>query len=324
VLVAANVDKDSRVLQYQGTHGVVYSDPIVIAVLASAPYYGGAKQEAGVTVLGDSITGGFDASHAVGFTTGFSVGAHYETPLWGSAGSVEGKVTFSFTADFLWGGGTELTYSSAIENPSGQDLVVFTAVPYDAYVYKVLVSPDDDEGKTVTLNFPREPKVYHHEREYYNEHNGAAPDIGPPLLGHTVGIPESYPTSDEMLALVEDTSFLLKSNKPATCGHGTESRGVEWSESNHLGFGVGVEMHTEVESITGCLLLGLSGGYHFGVELVWHWSESIFIEGSVGGVQPKHWEPSMAFSWGLFAYKAELAGQANPVTLVSYWVEPAF
>jgi hypothetical protein len=73
--------------------------------------------------------------------------------------------------------------------------------------------------------------------------------------------------------------------------------------------------------VAGCLLLGISGGYHFGVETVWHWSNATFIEGAVGDLTPDDWEAGLAFDWGVFTYKTMLPGNGRPLVVVNYWVE---
>jgi hypothetical protein len=278
----------------------------------------------GHTTLGDSTTSGFDASGAVGGNVSFSIGASVESPLWGSAGSFEAKVTVAVAADYLWGTGSEITYSSAIENPAGQDVVVFTAVPFDAYAYRVLESPDPAEiGEVFSFNIPRPARVISVEREQYNANNGDAPDIDHAILQHTVGDPSSYPNLTERDALLAASSFALMSNTTHTCGGAGAvwSLGCEWSTSVSTGTAVDVSIQAEATSVTGGLLLGISGGVHFSVELVWHWSDSTFIEGAVGDMLPADWEAARAFDWGVFSYEATIPMQARPVTIVSYWVE---
>jgi len=323
-MAAVNVDDDTRIVEYTGAHATLYSTPIVLAVLTSPPYHADLEHAEGYTVLGDSTTTGFDASHAVGAEVAVTVGFKASTPLWASGGELQGKCTLSVAADFLWGSGHSITYTSAIENPAGQDVVIFTAIPYDAYAYRVVASPVPEEvGELFTLNVPRPARIYHLERSIYNRDNGDAPDIDGRLLQHTIGDPGSYPNTAERNALVAASPFLMMSPRTLTCSGGgvVSSLGCEWSEEHSAGLGVDVAVSAEMEGVAGGLLLGAGVTVHFGVELTWHWGSSTFIEGGVGDILPADWEPARAFDWGVVAYQDFLPGQGLPFTVVTYWVE---
>jgi len=322
-LASANVDDDTRIVEYTGDHAVLFSDPVIMAVLASPPFHADLSHASGHTVLGDSTTSGHSVEHAVGGNFGFTIGASVESPLWGSAGSFEGKVTVAVAADFLWGGGSEITYTSAVENPAGQDLVIFTGVPYDAYAYRVMASPDPAEvGELFTLNIPRPSRVYSVERTYFNANNGDGPDIDERVLPHTVGDPDSYPNLGERDALVSGSRFVLMSNTTHTCGGAGAlwSLGCEWSDSHSIGTAVDVSIQSELETVSGGFLVGVSGGYHFGVEVTWHWSNATFIEGAVGDMMASDFEAGRSFDWGVYAHEAILPGNDRPFVVVNYWV----
>ena len=101
--------------------------------------------------------------------------------------------------------------------PEPEDLVIFTAVPYDAYAYRIVASPNEEEvGELFTLNVPRKAEVHHLSREDYDARNGDASDIDAAVLPHTVGAPSSYPTRAERDALVASSDFLTRRSRNQT------------------------------------------------------------------------------------------------------------
>ncbi len=88
-----------------------------------------------------------------------------------------------------------------------------------------------------------------------------------------------------------------------------------------MGAAVDVSIQSEVEAVASGVLLGISGGYHFGVETNWHWGESTFVDGAVGDIHPDDWQLVHEFDRGLFAYQTNLPGNGRPFVVVNYWVE---
>jgi hypothetical protein len=222
-----------------------------------------------------------------------------------------------------------VTYASSITNPAGQDLVVFTSVPYDAFEYEVVASPEADEvGETFTLNLPRPARVHHLERSYYNAHNGDGPDVTDDVVTHTIGSPWSYPSAAERDDMIAGSEFLLMSppTDMGTCSAGgaIESRYVEWNDTGYAGGALEVGVGVEFENVASGFLFGADFEYHFRVELIWEWSNATFIQGDVGDMilEPnEEWDPALAFDWGIFAYRETLPGNSAPFTVVEYWVE---
>jgi hypothetical protein len=88
-----NVDNDSLILRDTGQRELLFTDPQVIAVLASPPYYEGRNDEGdGGTSFGYSKSSGTTSSNSHGFSVGFSIGYEYDIPIVGGGAEFEASV----------------------------------------------------------------------------------------------------------------------------------------------------------------------------------------------------------------------------------------
>ncbi|MDR1301066.1 MAG: VCBS repeat-containing protein, partial [Treponema sp.] len=93
-----NVDKDSFILRDTGDRELLFSDPHVIAVLASAPYYAGINEDGnGGTYFGYTKGSSSSESNSFGFSVGVSVGFEYEDPLGIAGVEFEASLTQSLS-----------------------------------------------------------------------------------------------------------------------------------------------------------------------------------------------------------------------------------
>jgi hypothetical protein len=191
-----NVDDDSFILRDTGQRELLLTDPHVIAVLASPPYYDGINEDGdGGTSFGYSKSAGESSSDSFGFSVGVSVGYEFEAPFNLSSAEFEVSVTSSFA--WAQSNAGEISESWGWNNPIAQDLAVFTAVPFDVYYYEVLKSPPGEEarpGDTMTVNVPRKPQPYHMSLPAYN---AGVPEEHRITVNHTLGDPGSYFTLAE-------------------------------------------------------------------------------------------------------------------------------
>lgn len=331
-LVDANVDDDSVVVEWSGEREVMFSEPTVVAVLASAPFYEGVAHAEGATVWGE--LDGTSSEHAV--SAGGSVSVFLgvkvepEAPIVGSLGlSATARVRTELSFDFTGAWSESQVQTIEYENPEGHDLVIFSTTPYDYYYYRVISSPDPAEvGEAFAVHVPRRAAVHHVDREYYNAHNGDAVDIDEAVAGHTIGDPWSYPSRDDRdaaLAVAQGRGGLaVASSRTATCSASASSVGlsIELSSEASYSFGgqVSVAFETEVEigkQVKAVMGAGVEA--HVGYEYTVSTASGLSFGGAVGDIDPEEWDPDLAFTWGLFAYEESIDGQAFPV--VTYWVE---
>jgi hypothetical protein len=329
-----NVDRDSFVLEFTG-HELLYSDPIIEAVIASPPYWEGINEEgSGGTTYGKSSGVGGALGASGGFKVGYSVGAEFDSGVFGNFGfEYEQSVNYGFN----WGvsASTNLTESWAYSTGVGEDKVVFTAIPYDVYYYRVVTAPANngagedseslDAGDTMVISVPRKPGTFNQALTYYNDHNGETWDVA---LNHTPGQPGTYHTSSDITAIKAAARSILGSAKGlystrhTTVGvsnTGSTSQGVEETTGMEVDLGFEVEVSTEAKVKAGGVTTGVNWSYSFGINASITSEDSIFIEGEVPDIPTARHTTDLDFDWGLLMYPT--AGTGQNFNLVTYWVD---
>lgn len=316
-VAAGDFDGDSFVVEFVSSE-ILFSDPHPIAVLAANPFWSGVEM-GGETSFGTTTGSEVEEEKSMGFSVGFTIGYESEGlfSMW--------KVSFktSFESSFDW----TATRSVAIEesytySTSNEDKVVFTTVPYDVYYYKVTRAPDAKlVGSIVTVNLPRKPVTLPVERNYYNEHNGAAPDIDGAVVGHTVGDPLSYPTLERAQALIASGGGEgIKSTNMLTVGEGSGATSIEMSVTNAKGTGTAFDFGVKIEAEAGAggFVAGVSAGFHYGESYSITTSTGTVYGGEVGNIPVDSWSLDRSFSWGLFSHRATAGSEKFIV--VQYYV----
>jgi hypothetical protein len=209
-ICAGNVDDDSPRVKYSG-HELQFTNPIVIAALASPPYYSDIAAADStynynnwVTSFGKTTTQSSSSSSTVGFSVGSTVEYDGKLSIFGFT-IKEFKFSASFAAAKNWEWTTTSSISKSITYScnGGEDRVIFTAVPIDAYSYTVLASPNASEvGTTLKINIPRDYATYTVTRDFFNEHNGTLADVGSAVMPHTLGKVKTYPTEATKTSLI--------------------------------------------------------------------------------------------------------------------------
>jgi hypothetical protein len=327
-----NVDKDSYVLEFTG-HELLYTDPIIETVIASPPYWEGINEEgSGGTTYGTSSGSGSGSGHSGGFAAACSIGAEYEDPL----GLFGAEFKVSVENSMNWGSSKskEVTETWSYNTGVGEDKVVFTAIPFDVYYYKVITAPSNDPvgpsggklkpGDTMVINVPRQPGTFNQELNYYNTHNGTTWDV---VLPHTLGSPLTYTTQSGAAGIKEGSkqggkARGLYSTKGMTVGvgdTGNTGQSVEEMTSEEKSFDYGVELSIEGEMKAGGVTVGASEKFNYGYGVTNSVSSSIFIEGEVPDIPTALHTTALDFKWGLLMYPTTGTGQA--FNLVTYWVD---
>ena len=323
-----NIDNDTAVLRYRNEHELLFTDPQIHAVLASPPYWSQYDQAlvSSETSFGIMHSQGQSYTDEFGFSVGFSLGYYQETPLWGSAGSAEFKMTVENS--FNWSS----THTHTIEEtysyitPAGEDMVVFSAVPFDVYYYDIISAPDGaDEcvGDVMTINIPRDIMTTACEKDFYNQHNGECTDVDVSVLVHSIGEPFSYMTTGEKETLVlENSSNVLYSNMMLTVGAGSGYQQIEITETSEQssGFSYDLNITAEFETVSGGVLVGASAGFHYGHSMETTIGESTIIAGTVGNLSSNDYTVDRAFSWGLISYPFNFE-DGYEINIITYWTE---
>ena len=316
MLTTANVDIDSPVIEFVSKE-LVFTSPIVIAVLACPPVFNSLGQNTGNsgTSFGKSSASGVEKSRSLGFSVGVSIGFETEDRLF-SQSKFAMKASIEQSFDWISSSSREIETYVSYNTGELEDGVVFTAVPVDVYYYKILSSPDSTEiGKIVSINVPRKNITTMVEKDFYNLHNGDADDIGSDILGHTLGNPWTYPSKSAKDTLIAGGKGIATPVATVGQGNGTTTVGINVTDGSSDGFEYSLEAKVEVEGGVGGVVAGVSAGFNFGMSYTVSSSKTTTFEGTVGHIPSASYSANM-YNFGLFYYK-----HPKNFFVIDYWVE---
>lgn len=169
-LCLANTDDDTSYMTYTGKHYYTYSDPQVLAVLASPPYFSDLLDR-------DDLSGNYAESsttyssmkgteNGTSSSSTISVGAYVsfeqEFSVFGvKIGSVEAEAAFTSGFTYETEHTSSLEQSITYETTSGEDRVAFYSIPMEIYEYTSYIP--DGKGNytrvTSTVSIPHEASI---------------------------------------------------------------------------------------------------------------------------------------------------------------------
>lgn len=334
-----NSDNDTSYISYTGEHGVIYSDPKVMAVLASAPHF--------EDLSSDELSGSYmESSTSYSKTTGdgtenttsntLSIGAYvsyehdFELPITGTkvAGmETELAYTHGWTWDTTKASMVEMTIS--YETVVGQDSVVFYSIPMEYYTFDSHVPIINESTGEVTgydiqkmsVNLPHTAAVVVLPLEKYEKiaaDYDELPKIAGTVLTHTVGDPSTYPSSSAGYNDVTEYDGNWAGVDYSDVGASvtqeiaiTKENGDGLTNTNTVDFQIGAG--------PGDFILGVTAGYEHGSSKVTISSEGSTYSGTIYNMPAEAEEYGYYYAWKLFTYTYKVGNNTIPV--VNYLVK---
>ncbi len=324
-LCLPDVQGRSNIVSYLG-HSLQFTDPRIIAALASPPYWDGLDQNLGGTSLsfGQSESTTTEIENSYGFQTSWSVGTKIGFNVFGIGAEAEIKAVFEqgFTRSFAES--TQTTVTRQFTTVAGEDSVVFACVPFDVYYYEIVSSNDPESvGEEISINIPRRPILTSQSRDYYNAHNGDGVDIDSSVLGHAPGDPFSYPTYDDMREIRSrhGDGLYTSSGNAISVGQGTGYHTLSiddlTTERESFKYTQSIGMQAQVSAVG--VLVGSGFKFEYGYEYSTSMTDGTHVAVSVGHLRDADEYQSHQYTFGLMAYP-ERAGDQE-FTVVTCWVE---
>uniref|UniRef100_A0A7C3IJ65 VCBS repeat-containing protein n=1 Tax=Gracilinema caldarium TaxID=215591 RepID=A0A7C3IJ65_9SPIR len=325
-------DNSPRV-KYVG-HELQFTDPIVIAVLASPPYYADIAAadpsyayNSWVTTFGKKTSESASNTTKVGFSLGASLEYEGGASIFGvKIATFKASASFENSMNWEWTTSTTITKSITYTCNGGEDRVIFTAVPIDTYSYEVLTSPQsDDVGKILHINLPRDYSTYTVTREFFNEHNGTLADIGSNVLPHTLGQVKSYPTAatkDTLLSTYGGYSYDAQPAGQASVSNNGTVLEIEVEQGKEKSFSIDQERKFSVGAGAGGFVASIEAGFNVGYQYTCGTSTGTSFGGTVGYLPTTYFNnPNYTYSSGLFVYPYEDPNSLQTYWVVNYWVQ---
>ena len=312
-----NTDNDTAILKYTGKHYYTYSDPEVLAVLASPPYYADLANDDDDSQMIESSTAYGKSKGSGGGTThsnSFSVGVYTSWEKTWSMLGVElasAEAEFSINNTFTWETQktSSLEYAVEYATMAGVDTVVLYSMPIETYVYEAQI-PNGSGGydtQTMTVNIPYEPSIQTLSLEKYNTIYHTYKDILPDVsraLTHTVGDPGSYASGISSLP-GDRQQTLVYTGDPSTIGKGsqnTQTQSISMTSEEENSFNYELEVETKAGAGMGGVKVGVTAGYSHGAGSVHITTAGSSYTATMNGLPSQADKYGYDFNWKLVGF----------------------
>ena len=332
-LCLANTDNDSSYMNYAGHHYYRYTDPKVLAVLASPPYFKDLLDRddlsgnyAESTTSYSSTTGSESGSTGgTTITVGSYVSFEQEISVFGvKIGQTEAEavVTHGFTWETEKTSSLEQTVSYSAT--SGEDKVALYSIPMEIYQYESYV-PDEKGNyeKVITeVNLPHEACVKLLDLSEYEtiaEDYSILPTIAESVLRHEIGDPSSYPSSTAGYDVIAQYN-----GTPASVGFTSKGGGdtitqeIAMSKSNSNSYSYVGNVEAKAGAGAGGVTVGVIAGFEGTGGTVHITTEGSSFSGELQAMPAEAKPYGYNMNWKIFCYKYKGADMEFPV--VSYLV----
>ncbi len=313
-----NTDKDTTILKYTGEHYYNYSDPEVLAVLASPPYYADLANDDDDSQMIESSTAYSSTKGSGGgstYSNSFSVGVYTSwEKTWSMLGvelaSAEAEASINNTFTWETQKTSSLEYEVEYATMAGVDTVVMYSMPVETYVYEAQIPNENGDGydtQTMTVNIPYEPSIQtislENYNKIYNTYNGVLPDVSNALT-HTVGEPGSYAPS--VSSLPGDRSQTLAYNgNPFTIGQGsqnTQTQSIAMTSEEENSFNYQLDVETKAGAGMGGVKVGVTAGYSHGAGSVHITTSGSSYTATMNGLPTQAEQYGYGFNWKLVGF----------------------
>ena len=327
-LCLANTDDDTSYMTYTGKHYYTYSDPQVLAVLASPPYFSDLLDR-------DDLSGNYAESsttyssmkgteNGTSSSSTISVGAYVsfeqEFSVFGvKIGSVEAEAAFTSGFTYETEHTSSLEQSITYETTSGEDRVAFYSIPMEIYEYTSYIP--DGTGKytkvTSTVSIPHEASIGLIDLSDYEniaEDYSVLPSISGNVLTHTIGDPSSYPSTHDAYANAKAyTGDPAKVDFTAAGGGSGITQEISFSTSDSKNYTNTTSIETKAGAGAGGVTAGVVAGSEHSAGKVSVNTAGGSFSGSLQNMPIEAQPYGYGMNWRIFCYNYRSGNQAFPV-----------
>ncbi|MGN0153550.1 MAG: leucine-rich repeat protein [Lachnospiraceae bacterium] len=333
-----NTDNDTTYMKYTGNHYYSYTDPQILAVLASPPYFkdllnrddlSGNYAESG-TSYGTSKGNAESESNSSTITAGASINYEKEIEALGVKIAKYGATQsfeYNYTRETEESSGIE--YSVTYSTSSGEDKVVLYSIPREIYEYRVCGYDANGEYQEYSSNvcIPKSPSVVQLNLDDYNvavANYQGLPRIDENVLTHTLGEPATYPSGSSGF----NNTVTFDGNYSAVGftgvdGGSSQSQEIVMTEESSNSYSSSYDFLAEIYGGYKCVTIGASfgGGWENGKAIITTEGSSYSAQIQDMPIEAKDYGYYMA--WKLFAYESKYnyKGQTLSFPVVSYMVK---
>lgn len=325
-LCLANTDDDTSYMTYTGKHYYTYSDPQVLAVLASPPYFSDLLDR-------DDLSGNYAESsttyssmkgteNGTSSSSTISVGAYVsfeqEFSVFGvKIGSVEAEAAFTSGFTYETEHTSSLEQSITYETTSGEDRVAFYSIPMEIYEYTSYIP--DGKGSytkvTSTVSIPHEASIGLIDLSDYEniaEDYSVLPSISGSVLTHTIGDPSSYPSAPSAGSKAYNGDPARVDFTAAGGGSGITQE-ISFSTSDSKNYTNTTSIETKAGAGAGGVTAGVVAGSESSAGKVSVNTAGGSFSGSLQNMPIEAQPYGYGMNWRIFCYNYRSGNQAFPV-----------
>lgn len=326
----ANTDRDTSLLSYTGQHYIRYTDPKVLAVIASPPYFADLDNDALSSTYMQSETAYTSTSGSGSGSTSsntLNIGAYvsfeHDFTVFGvKVASVEAEMAYQHGWTWETSESSMLEQSISYSTSAGEDAVAFYSIPMEIYVYKSLVPIINEttgeitgyDSQYMSVNIPHTASVKVLSLDSYEkiaaDYSDTLPQIAGTVFKHTVGDPASYPRSTNGYQ-----GAITYSGDPSGVGFGlgTETQEISMSQEEDHSFTNTNTVDIKAGAGAGDFVFGISAGYEHGSSKVTITTSGSSFAGQLYNMPTDAEQYGYGFSWKIFSYEYDNGKVSFPV-----------
>lgn len=316
-LCLPNTDNDTSYMKYTGSHYFTYTDPEVLAVLASPPYFGdllnrndlsGSYAESTTSYSSTKGSGGGDTFNST-IEAGVYVSVEQEFSVFGvtvASAEAEASITAGFTYETESTSNLEQTISYSAT--SGEDMVAFFSIPLEIYEYDAYTLDENGEyvNQTMTVSIPHIASVQLLSLDAYESiasDYDILPQISGTVLTHTLGDLSTYDSSENgylnALAYSGDWSKVGYSSND---GGASITQEISMSSEESTSYEVSSKLETKVGAGAGGVTVGVTVGAEVGFGSVTTSTSGNSFSGELQNMPIEAQEYGYGYCWKIFSY----------------------
>ena len=323
LVLPVNVNRDTLALKYsEAERSLVFTEPVVLAAIATPPCDASLGQDISQcrtaytngtsTTIERADSWSVEVGPKIGFKTEFGKG-----PI-----KLEVEATLGVVYRHAQKTSASRRVRTLITVTTGpnEDGVLFTTVPYDRYVYRILSHPNPNlVGEQIELVNPRKPIQAMVERSFYNanvEEGGYLVDDR--IFGHVAGAIDSYKVAADKDALLAQFEGFEAGPFDVGQGGGFTTARLDVFDQTSMSVRNGFGIKVDIKTTKAGFIRGLTVGHNRDASIRTTRGRLTRYTGSIAHMDDAGFVEH-PYSVGLFTY-ALLEGQ-YPIDVVDYWVE---
>ncbi len=315
-----NTDFDTSYMVYepgQGSHYFTYTDPEVLAVLASPPYAGDLLNRDDLSASYAESTTGYSSTKGSGggetynstIEAGAYVSVEQEFKVFGvtvASAEAEQSITAGFTheAETMQTMEQTISYSAT----AGEDMVAFYSIPLEVYEYTAFTANGDGTytEQKMTVNMPHIAAVQMISLDKYEQiakDYDVLPQIAGTVLTHELGDLSSYPSSSNgYLKAIEYEGTPARVGFSSNEGGSSIGQEISMTSEESNSYTVSTKFETKAGAGAGGVKVGVTFGSESGSGWVHTSTSGNSFSGEIQNMPIEAEEYGYGYCWRIFSY----------------------